>query len=91
VSTDAGGLGEIVSDGQNALVARAGDADDLAGKVLALLEHPQRAAALGARAVVDAARFHPDVIAAQSVDLYRRTVRQFNERTGKGPPVGRKP
>ncbi|MDQ3441728.1 MAG: glycosyltransferase family 4 protein [Planctomycetota bacterium] len=91
VSTDAGGLGEIVSDGQNALVARAGDADDLGGKVLALLEHRDRAAALGARAVADAGRFHPDVIAAQSVDLYRRTVRQFNERTGKGPPVGRKP
>ena len=89
VSTDAGGLAEIVADGQNALVARAGDADDLAGKVLALLEHRDRAASLGARAVADAARFHPDVIAAQSVDLYRRVVRQFNERTGAGSPVGR--
>ncbi|MGB7161398.1 MAG: glycosyltransferase family 4 protein [Tepidisphaeraceae bacterium] len=85
VSTDAGGLGEIVSDGINALVARPGDADDLAGKVLALLEHPQRAAALGARAMADSARFHPDVIAAQSVDLYRRTVARFKRGTGFAP------
>jgi glycosyltransferase involved in cell wall biosynthesis len=88
VSTDAGGLAEIVIDGVNALVVRAGDADDLAGKVLSLLEHRDRAAALGARAVFDAERFHPDVIAAQSADLYRRTVREF-KRTGKGPSVGR--
>jgi glycosyltransferase involved in cell wall biosynthesis len=88
VSTDAGGLAEIVNDGVNALVVRAGDADDLAGKVLLLLEHRDRAAALGARAVLDAERFHPDVIAAQSADLYRRTVREF-KRTGKGPSVGR--
>lgn len=88
VSTDAGGLSEIVSDGVNALVARAGDADDLAGKVLSLLEHRDRAVALGDRAVHDAGRFHPDVIAAQSVALYRRTVEQF-KRTGKGPSVGR--
>jgi glycosyltransferase involved in cell wall biosynthesis len=88
VSTDAGGLAEIVEDGVNALVARAGDADDLAGKVLALLEHRDRAAALGGRALADAARFHPDVIAAQSVDLYRRTAAQF-KRSGKGPSVGR--
>ncbi|HEV2292224.1 MAG TPA: glycosyltransferase family 4 protein [Tepidisphaeraceae bacterium] len=90
VSTDAGGLAEIVSDGVNALVARAGNADDLAGKVLSLLEHRDRAAALGERAVRDAARFHPDVIAAQSVALYRRTVEQF-KRTGRGPSVGRQP
>jgi glycosyltransferase involved in cell wall biosynthesis len=88
VSTDAGGLAEIVGDGVNALVARPGDADDLAEKVLTLLEHRDRAAALGARAVHDAARFHPDAIAAQSVALYRRTVEQF-KRTGKGPSVGR--
>ena len=85
VSTDAGGLAEIVSDGRNALVARPGDADDLAAKVLALLEHRDRAAALGARAAHDAARFHPDVIAAQSVALYRRTVEQFKRR---GRPTG---
>jgi glycosyltransferase involved in cell wall biosynthesis len=89
VSTDAGGLGEIVVDGVNALVARAGDADDLAGKVLSLLEHRDRAAALGDRAVSDAARFHPDVIAAQSADLYRRTVERF-KRSGKGPSAGRR-
>ncbi len=84
VSTDAGGLAEIVVDGQNALVARPGDADDLAQKVLALLAHRDRAAALGARAVQDAARFHPDAIAAQSVALYRRTVEQFKRRRPTG-------
>ncbi len=85
VSTDAGGLGEIVTDDVNALVARAGDADDLAGKVLSLLEHRDRAASLGERAVREAARFHPDVIAAQSVALYRRTVEQFKRSTGFQP------
>ena len=85
VSTDAGGLAEIVSDGRNALVARAGDADDLAGKVLALLEHRDRSADLAERAARDAARFHPDAIAAQSVALYRRTVEQFKRH---GRPTG---
>jgi len=83
VASNAGGLGEVVRDGHNAVVARSEDPDDFAEKVLSLLERPSHAAALGARAAADTSRFHADVIAAQSLALYRDTIERFRHARGK--------
>jgi GT2 family glycosyltransferase/glycosyltransferase involved in cell wall biosynthesis len=40
ISTDVGAIPEIVVDGQNGLICGKGDADELAGKILYLAEHP---------------------------------------------------
>lgn len=71
----AGALTELVQDERNGLVSRPGDADDLAGKLLSLLNAPARCAELGARAAADAAeRYSPAVVARQTLDFYRRVV-----------------
>ena len=68
----AGALTELVQDGLNGLVARPGDADDLAGKIVSMLNNPDRAARLGAQAATDAkARYDPMVVAKQTLDFYR--------------------
>src|SRR5258707_1384052 len=54
VATRAGGIPEMVEDGVNGLLRWPGDADDMAGKVLSLLDNPELAARLGERAGKDA-------------------------------------
>jgi glycosyltransferase involved in cell wall biosynthesis len=73
VAADVGGIPEIVRDGVTGLLHRAGDPGDVAAKIIELLRDPSRAAWLGHRAAVECERrFHPDVIAAQLVEFYRR-------------------
>jgi glycosyltransferase involved in cell wall biosynthesis len=68
----AGALTELVDPGRNGLVARAGDADDLAEKVCSLLSDPQRAASLGRQAAIDAAaKYAPAVVADATMQFYR--------------------
>jgi glycosyltransferase involved in cell wall biosynthesis len=57
VSTAVDGLGEVLRDGENALLAPPRDPSALAGAVLRLLETPALGAALAARAEVDSHRF----------------------------------
>ena len=84
VAAQAGGLAEIIRDGENGLLCTPGSADDLAEKVLALLRNPDLAARLGAQAAVDAeTRYCPDTIAMQTLAFYRRVIDAF-ARSGRG-------
>ncbi len=75
VATATGGLVELVSDGQNGLLARPDDPEDLARAALELLREPARAARLGARAAqTSAAQLSPDAIAAQTLAFYQRVL-----------------
>jgi phosphatidylinositol alpha-1,6-mannosyltransferase len=47
IGSSAGGVAEAVTDGFNGLWAQPEDPDDIAGKILSLLEHPERAAEMG--------------------------------------------
>jgi glycosyltransferase involved in cell wall biosynthesis len=71
VVAGAGALTELVQDRRNGLVAKPGDADDLAEKVLSLLKNPDRAAELGRQAAIDAERYSSPVVARQMLDFYR--------------------
>ena len=72
VVAGAGALTELVQDGRNGLVAKPGDADDLAEKVLSLLNDTGRAAELGRQAAIDAeARYAPSVVARQTLEFYQ--------------------
>ena len=71
VAADAGSCREIVEDGRSALLFRAGDPASLAGRIEVLLDHPERAAELGARALADyRARFLPEPIAKATLQFY---------------------
>jgi glycosyltransferase involved in cell wall biosynthesis len=71
VCSDAGSCTEIVTDGRNALVFRAGDAGALADRIGAMLDHPERAAALGEQGLRDyRARFLPKEIARVTLEFY---------------------
>jgi glycosyltransferase involved in cell wall biosynthesis len=91
----AGALTDLIQDGQNGLTAAPGDAADLADKVLALLDDPQRAASLGQRAATDAAeRYVPDRVARQTIEFYRRVLAGAVSpamSAGRKSPAARKP
>jgi glycosyltransferase involved in cell wall biosynthesis len=71
VCADAGSCTEIVEDGRNALVFRAGDSGALATRIQTLLDHPERAAALAAQGLADyRARFLPEQIARTTLEFY---------------------
>jgi glycosyltransferase involved in cell wall biosynthesis len=75
VVTAAGALSEIVQDGVNGLVCRPDDPGDLAAKLCLLLEDPRSAERLGRQAAIDSKqRYNPDLLAARSVEYYRRVI-----------------
>lgn len=86
VAADAGALPELVQDDRNGLLARAGDAEELADKILALLNDPPRAQRLGRQAAQDASdRYAPRVVAEKMLEFYRRVVRRGGHVTSPGP------
>ncbi len=74
-STDAGGLAEVVCDGENALVARAGDSAALAGCILRLLSDralARRLAEAGRRTVE--AEFSAKMMVERTLAVYREVL-----------------
>ncbi len=73
VAARVGGIPEIIRDGVDGLLHRAGDPDDLAAKIVNLLRDPARAAELGRRAASRCEQeFHPVAVAARMAAHYRR-------------------
>jgi glycosyltransferase involved in cell wall biosynthesis len=76
VAARVGGIPELLEDGQDGLLHRAEDADDLAARILSLLNNPARAAELGRSAAAACERrFDPEIIARQTMAFYRRLIR----------------
>ena len=77
VACAAGGLTELVQHDRNGLLARPGDWADLADKVLELIHDPARAQQLGTQAAVDVAqRYAPALLAAQTLEYYKKVLGQ---------------
>jgi glycosyltransferase involved in cell wall biosynthesis len=77
VAARVGGIPEILQDEADGLLHRREDPDDLAAKLIALLNDPARAARLGRRAAaICERRFSPDVIAGRSVEFYREVIQR---------------
>jgi glycosyltransferase involved in cell wall biosynthesis len=82
VAARVGGIPEIVRDGVDGLLHNAGDPDDLAAKLIAMLADPRRAAELGKQAAIRCEQeFHPIAIAARMVAHFRRAKQQFAHAT----------
>jgi glycosyltransferase involved in cell wall biosynthesis len=75
VATRTGGIAETVADGINGLLCEPGNAEDMAAKIIRLLEDPNLAARLGHRAAEDACgRYHPDTIARETACFHQRVL-----------------
>jgi glycosyltransferase involved in cell wall biosynthesis len=75
VATNAGGLAEIVRDGQTGLSFRAGDSASLVAQIVRLLDAPEFAARLGEAARADVRRrYDPASIAREMLEFYASVV-----------------
>lgn len=75
VSSDAGGCPEIIEHGRTGLLARSGDAADLATQLARMLDDPSAAADMGAQARRYVTENHAaETVAAQSLALYRQVI-----------------
>lgn len=72
VSTNVGGIPEVVRDGEDGVLVPAGDAEALARAVEGLLREPTRRTAFGTAARRRAEMFSADAIVPQYERLYRR-------------------
>jgi glycosyltransferase involved in cell wall biosynthesis len=85
VSSDAGGHSESVRHEETGLLATAGDPESLAARLATLLDHPDRAAALGARARAHVLEHHsPDRVVEQMLGVYEQTI-ALAQRTAASP------
>jgi glycosyltransferase involved in cell wall biosynthesis len=81
VASAAGGLAEIVRDGETGLQCRPGDAAHLADRILTLLADPALASRLGRAAIDDCAtRFDPDLLAGAMLEHHRLTIDRAHRR-----------
>jgi glycosyltransferase involved in cell wall biosynthesis len=75
VAARVGGIREILEDQVDGLLHRPEDPDDLAAKIVTLLNEPARAAGLGRHAAETCERrFHPDVIARRFAEYYSQII-----------------
>ena len=81
VAGRAGGIPEIIRDGENGLLVDPEDTQGWAEALIALLSDPERARQMGLRAREDALdRFDPAKIAAQRETIYREAIRLHHRR-----------
>ncbi len=77
VTTDAGGIPEMIRNGKNGLIVTRGDLSAFVRSCERLLENPDLAASLGAQARIDCNKFYDiDVIAKKTIDVFERLVQR---------------
>jgi glycosyltransferase involved in cell wall biosynthesis len=73
IASAVGGNPDMVTDGENGLLVRPGDPDDLAAAMARLLDDPQLRARLGEAGRASVAELTADRVAAQFEHLYQRS------------------
>lgn len=82
ITSDAGGLGEIINHGVNGLKAYSDNATSLADNILWALNHPDHARQMIAKALDDLKNIYNwDRIAAQTLGVYEEICREYREST----------
>ena len=75
ISTSAGGLGEVVRHGETGLLVPPGNACELAGAILWMLDHPEEARAMAARGGdLVRSEFTVEKMAQQTTQVYRKVL-----------------
>ena len=84
VSTDVGGVSEVVTDGETGLLAPCDDARALAARIRELLYDRDRARTMGRAARADVERrFNRDLVVARYEALYRRVLERDCEESAR--------
>ena len=79
VAARVGGMPEIMQHEVDGLFHRPLDKDDLATKIISLLNNPAHAATLGRQAAETCEkRFYPEAVAASMIDFYRRVLKRYD-------------
>jgi phosphatidylinositol alpha-mannosyltransferase len=84
VASDLGAFRRVLDEGRLGVLVRTGDPAALATAILELLDDPERAAGLAARASVAVRRYDWSRVATQVLDVYE-TVRLGADRVGSDP------
>jgi glycosyltransferase involved in cell wall biosynthesis len=72
VATAVGAIKEIIKDGYNGILAQPESAEDLAEKLIELIDNPDKMKMLSNNAIQDCRnKYHPNVIARQTVNYYQ--------------------
>lgn len=80
VATDVGGIAEMVVDEATGLLVGDGDEPALTRALVRCLRQPDEAARMGQQAALRARPFHPDSVAASTMDVYRVALERSAER-----------
>lgn len=79
VATSVGGINEIIIDGYNGLLANVESTEDIANKLLELIDNPKKMKELSKNAIEDCEkRFSPNVVALQSLEFYQSIIKNGN-------------
>jgi glycosyltransferase involved in cell wall biosynthesis len=79
VATSVGGINEIIIDGYNGLLASVDSTEDIANKLLELIDNPEKMKELSKNAINDCEkRFSPNVVANQSLEFYQSVIKNRN-------------
>jgi glycosyltransferase involved in cell wall biosynthesis len=75
VAPNVGGIPELIKDGRNGLLFRAGDDAELADRIMQFLQQPGTAEAVGRQAAEDAAGdYSPVTIARRTLEFHREVI-----------------
>ncbi|RMG61578.1 MAG: glycosyltransferase, partial [Calditrichaeota bacterium] len=81
VTSDAGGLAEIMVEGKTGFIARVGDVETMARRAVEILASPGRRQQMGRQAREHAYRnFHESKIVPQYLELYRQVMEAHRDR-----------
>lgn len=86
VVSDTGGISELVYDGIDGLKFNTGSPDSLAGRVLEILHHPEKARRMRERAFKKAVNEYSwDYIAARTIELYEDVLKEYYRSNWRKP------
>lgn len=75
VATNVGAIKELITDGFNGVLAKSESSEDIAEKVLMLIDDPIKMRLLSKNAIEDCKkRFSPDVVAEQTTNYYKSVI-----------------
>ena len=84
VAARAGGIPEIVDDGESGLLCEPENASDMAEKISLLLHNSELASRLGARAAeVIEERYSPKEVARQTLEFYQEVLERWHSHRGR--------
>jgi len=78
IATDVGGVSDILHDGINGVITKTGDPEDLAGKIVSLLDDDELREKLGKKGQMLAEQYSWEKVAEETEKVYLDLIRRGN-------------